>query len=219
MFKSGTIPQGMVYIEGYFDNVDNILNKELGFFMDRYEVTNKQYKEFVDKGGYRDQKYWKNEFIVEGKLLSWKEAIVKFIDKTGRFGPSTWEGGGYLEGQDNYPVSGVSWYEAAAYAEFAEKDLPSVDHWDSGADLYTDQISRWFGSKLIPVSNFNGKGSLPIDKLHDINCFGTFGMAGNLREWCWNKTQEGRIVRGGAWDDVSYVYSQWSHLPPFDRSS
>ena len=57
-----------------------------------YEVTNKQYKEFVDKGGYRNPEYWKNEFIKDGKILTWEEAMPEFTDKTGRPGPSTWEG-------------------------------------------------------------------------------------------------------------------------------
>ena len=43
-------------------------------------------------------------------------------------------------------------------------------------------------------------------------------MAGNVREWCWNETKIGRTIRGGAWDDASYMYSNLSQLPPFDRS-
>ena len=51
--------------------------------------------------------------------------MAEFVDSTGRPGPATWQGGDYPEGQDDYPVSGVSWYEAAAYAEFAHKSLPT----------------------------------------------------------------------------------------------
>ena len=110
-----------------------ILKEENGFFMDRCEVTNKQYKEFVDGGGYRNPTYWKNEFIKDGKLFPGQRQWLYLQTKVGRPGPSTWEAGDYPDGQDNYPVSGVSWYEAAAYAEFAGKDLPTMYHWNSGA--------------------------------------------------------------------------------------
>jgi len=42
--------------------------------------------------------------------------MALFRDATGRPGPSNWEAGSYPAGQDDYPVNGISWYEAAAYA-------------------------------------------------------------------------------------------------------
>ena len=50
----------------------------------------------------------------------------EFVDATGRPGPSTWEAGDYPEGEDDFPVAGVSWYEAAAYAEYVGKVLPTI---------------------------------------------------------------------------------------------
>jgi hypothetical protein len=44
-------------------------------------------------------------------------------------------------------------------------------------------------------------------------------MAGNVREWCWNETEEGRIIRGGAWNDASYMYRLLGQQSSFDRSS
>ena len=49
--------------------------------------------------------------------------MSEFQDATGRPGPLMWEGGEYPEGEDNIPVHGISWYEAAAYAEFSGKRL------------------------------------------------------------------------------------------------
>jgi eukaryotic-like serine/threonine-protein kinase len=219
LFKQGTIPPGMVYVEGYKEEVRGDFYKQKhGFFIDRYEVTNKQYKEFVDKGGYSNVDYWRNEFKKDGKNISRDEAMTFFIDNSGRPGPATWEGGDYLEGQDNYPVSGISWYEAAAYAEYAGKSLPTSDHWESGAGSYYYQSYR-FWSKIAPISNFNKKGPDPSGKNQGVTGFGAYDMAGNVREWCWNETPAGHIIRGGAWNDASYLYFQSSQLPSFDRSS
>ena len=91
------------------------------FFIDRYEVTNKQFKEFIDAGGYQKREYWKNKFARDGRALSFEEAMAELRDATGRPGPATWEAGRYPDGQENFPVAGVNWYEAAAYAEFAGK--------------------------------------------------------------------------------------------------
>ncbi len=89
--KTGNVPPGMVRVTGAqtrFGKLDD-------FFIDKYEVTNRQYKEFIDKGGYRNKKYWKNEFIKDGKTLTWEEAMKLFVDQTGRPGPSTWQAGDY----------------------------------------------------------------------------------------------------------------------------
>jgi dienelactone hydrolase len=213
----------MVYVEGLKEEVKKDFDKEKhGFFIDRYEVTNRQYKEFVDSGGYRDPKYWKNEFKKDGKIISWKEAMAYFSDNTGRPGPVTWEAGDFPEGKDDYPVSGISWYEAAAYAEYAHKSLPTEEHWYSATGYYYYFIQKGksliFLSKIIPISNFNHIGAEPVGKNQGIAWFGSFDMAGNVREWCWNETPVGHIIRGGAWSDESYAYYESSQLPAFDRS-
>jgi eukaryotic-like serine/threonine-protein kinase len=217
LFIQGTIPPDMVYVEGFGEEVISDFYKEKhGFFIDRYEVTNKKFKEFIDYGGYSKPVYWKNEFIKDGKKLTWDEAMAKFKDKTGRPGPAIWVAGDYPDGQDNYPVSGISWYEAAAYAEYAGKSLPTSDHWYSGAG--GDFFDQTFYSKLILNSNFKNIGPEPVGKYQGVTRFGAYDMAGNVREWCWNETKVGHIIRGGAWDDASYLFYELSQLPSFDRS-
>ena len=88
---------------------------EIGdFWIDRLEVTNREFKSFVDAGGYREPRYWKRRFERGGRMLPWSEAMHEFADRTGRPGPAGWELGTYPEGKDNEPVEGVSWYEADA---------------------------------------------------------------------------------------------------------
>ena len=91
------------------------------YYVDRYEVTNREYQKFVDGGGYEKREYWPETITKDGRDLSWSEAMAEFRDPTGRSGPSTWVGGHYPEGKGDFPVAGVSWYEASAYAAFAGK--------------------------------------------------------------------------------------------------
>jgi len=218
LLKQGEIPPGMVYVDGYWDELKNTWEKDLGFFLDKYEVTNRQYKEFVDHSGYRNRDYWKHEFIKEGRKISWEQAMAEFVDKTGRPGPSTWAAGDYLEGQDDYPVSGVSWYEAVAYAEYAGKVLPSADHWDSGVgyQFFTDWSP--LGSAIIPLSNFSDNGPVTAGRQNGISMFGAYDMAGNVREWCLNESPLGRIVAGAGYEGPTYLFLQWDQLSPLDRS-
>ena len=219
LFKHGTIPEGMVHIYGFSrDFSEGILAPKRDYFIDKYEVTNKQFKKFVDSGGYRNPAYWKNEFIRDGKTITWEEAMNCFTDKTGRPGPATWEASNYPEGQGDYPVNGISWYEAAAYAVFAGKDLPSWYHWYSAAGFRIEPFAESFGQYLIPLSNMKDNGPVAAGYYGGIGCFGSYDIAGNVREWCWNGTQDGRVVMGGAWNDVSYIFTSISQAPPFDRS-
>ncbi len=216
--RNGSIPKGMVRVPG----AQTKFGKLNDFFIDKYEVTNKEYKEFVDRGGYSKKKYWKNEFIKDGKELSFKEARKLFVDQTGRPGPATWQAGDYPEGHADYPVSGISWYEACAYAEFAGKVLPTATHW--GLAMGEDTpilIMPQFGGYAVfaAFSNFRGKGPLPVGSLQGFTTCGAFDMAGNVREWCWNKTQSGRLLRGGAWSDPTYLFDEPSQESPFNRSS
>jgi hypothetical protein len=131
----GTIPDEMVRVPGGeftlwiagFEYGEKVAVAD--FLMDRNEVTNRDYKRFVDSGGYNEKVFWKYPFTLDGRTLSFDEAMSIFRDKTGRLGPASWEAGDYPDGEDDYPVSGVSWHEAAAFAEFAGKSLPTIFHW------------------------------------------------------------------------------------------
>jgi serine/threonine protein kinase/dienelactone hydrolase len=215
--KKGSIPAGMVRVTGG----ETAAGKLADFFIDKYEVTNKQYRDFINQGGYRNQKYWKYKFVKAGKVLTWDQAMAEFVDQTGRPGPATWQAGVYPEGKGDYPVSGISWYEAAAYAEFAGKTLPTGAHWGlaRGEDTTLIEFPQLGGYAIFaPFSNFSARGPVPVGSLPGITPYGAYDMAGNVREWCWNDTPQGKLVRGGDCDDNTYQFSALSQAPSFDRS-
>jgi len=206
------IPLGMVRVPGGISTPFNIKPVELDdFFLDKYEVTNKKFKEFIENGGYRKQEYWKQEFIKDGHILSWEEALGEFRDATGRPGPSSWELGDYTEGEDDHPVTGISWYEAAAYAEFVGKTLPTLFHWILASGLNLP-------SYIIPLSNFSGIGPARVGSFQGMGPYGTYNMAGNVREWCWNELEGKRYVAGGTWEGPSYMFFIPDLKSAFDRS-
>jgi len=206
------IPAGMVRVAGGSFKYGSARSVDLGdYWLDKYEVTNKQFKVFVDRGGYRNKDYWKNPFVKDGRTISWEEAMGQFKDSTGRNGPFTWELGTYPEGHADYPVNGVSWYEAAAYAEFAGKSLPTIYHWYKAAEI-------GIFSDILKLSNFDGKGPERVGSRQGLTASGAYDMAGNVKEWCWNPAGDRRYVLGGAWSDPGYMFSQVDAQLPFDRS-
>jgi formylglycine-generating enzyme required for sulfatase activity len=206
-------PPGMVRVPGGTFQFRSAAPVELdSYWLDKYEVTNKQFKEFVDRGGYQDHLNWKQSFIKDGRSLSWEEAMTEFRDSTGRPAPSGWELGSYPEGQADFPVGGVSWYEAAAYCQSVGKSLPTVYHWYKAAGLGID-------SEILRFSNFSGKGPVRIGETQGLSPYGTYDMAGNVREWAWNETGAKRYILGGAWDEPSYMFAIQDAQPPISRSS
>ena len=184
------------------------------FLIDQHEVTNEEYKKFVDAGGYQKREFWKQPFVKDGKTISWEEAIASFLDATGRPGPATWEGGSYPKGMEQHPVAGVNWYEAAAYAEFAGKSLPTAYHWmqASQAADYTPVIT--------PGSNFRSEGTQPVGSASALSGFGTTDMAGNVKEWCLNEGRDGkRFILGGGFGEPPYMFNFSDEQSPWDCRS
>ena len=219
--EAGKIPAGMVrvspahysktlFIPGY-EGMPELELKD--YWIDQYEVTNRQFKAFVDQGGYQKHEYWKVDFQKDGKHLSWDEAMAVFRDGTGRPGPKDWSQGEYPKGQDDYPVTGISWYEAAAYAEFAAKSLPTIYHWNRAAGPSS-------AAYIVPASNFGTSGILPVGSKQGMSPWGNYDMAGNVKEWIWTEAESGkRYVLGGAWDEPNYMFVDPDAQSPFLRAS
>ncbi len=212
-------PPGMVRVpeqkkwEDYIDFVGWVGPFTLPTFdIDRFEVTNRQYQAFIDSGGYRTPKYWTVPFVRDGHAIPRAQAMALFRDRTGRPGPSTWEGGHYPDGQADYPVSGVSWYEAAAYAAYTGKSLPTFAQWYQAAP-------PWAGRYVVAMSNISRSALAAVGTFKGVGPYGTYDMAGNVQEWSVNADNAGnRFILGGDWASQSYVYSDPASLSPFDRS-
>lgn len=214
----GTSPPGMIRLPAQAPNMVTLvlahptrILKLDAFWLDKYEVTNRQFMKFVDQGGYEKREYWKHPFIKDGRVVTWDEAMAGFVDATGRPGPATWTSGTYPKDRGDFPVGGVSWHEAAAYAEFEGKSLPTVHHWRSAAGLGTH-------AGILQVSNYVGNGPARVGSHRGLSPHGNYDMAGNVREWCWNRAGEERYALGGAWSDPSYTFYCPETRPPMDRS-
>jgi tRNA A-37 threonylcarbamoyl transferase component Bud32/dienelactone hydrolase len=212
LLPNNASPAGMTFVQGGPEDSHPAHVALPDYWIDRYEVSNREYKAFVDAGGYRNPKFWKQPFTKQGHPVSFKEAIAEFKDSTGQPGPATWEFGSFPKGRDDYPVNGVSWYEAAAYAEYAGKSLPTVYHWWRAAG------SGSAYSYMARLSNFGRQGPAQIGSHSGQSPYGAFDMAGNVREWTWNSVEGRRFILGGGWNDDGDMCMNPENLAPFDRS-
>jgi eukaryotic-like serine/threonine-protein kinase len=182
------------------------------YYVDRYEVTNREYQIFVDSGGYEKKEYWTERFAQDGRELSWSEAMAQFRDTTDRPGPSSWVAGHYPQGEADFPVAGVSWFEASAYATFLGKRLPVLAQW------FQVEPSE-LAAKAVQASNISTSALAPVGKYRGLGPYGTYDTIGNAREWVANDAGENqRFILGGSWKSQTYMSTTPEALSPFDRS-
>ena len=72
---------------------------------------------------------------------------------------------------------------------------------------------------IVPASNYSGHGTVPVGSTRGISAYGTYDMAGNVREWCLNAGGNERFILGGGWNDEPYSFNDVYTQAPFDRSS
>ena len=137
------------------------------FYIDRYEVTNAQYKQFVDANP------------------SWQKDRIPGEYHDGDY-LKHWAGNNYPENKENHPVVYISWYAAMAYAEWAGKRLPTEAEWEKAARGGLVEKAYPWGNSIDPskanysveIEDTTSVGNYPA------NAYGLYDMAGNAWEWC-----------------------------------
>jgi dienelactone hydrolase len=208
----GAMPENKVRVPGWTEFINGTGVQFNEYLLDKYEVSNREYKAFMDAGAYQRPEFWLHPFNRNGQTLSFAQAMALFTDRSGLHGPSTWVAGDYPDGEDDYPVAGVSWYEAAAYARFKGEELPSHYHWRRALAMGT---LTWTS----PASNLDSDGPLPVGASGAMDWTGAYDLQGNVREWVFNENAGQRYILGGGWEDTQYIAASTDTTrSPFDRS-
>lgn len=192
---STAMPEDMVHIPaGEFqmgsnhkdENTQGDLAKTVhvdAFCMDKYPVTNAQYKRFIiavpvwNKPSRRlhQQRLIKRRFRTKPEYQSFDKYYLK-----------DWDGDNYPEGKGDHPVTHVSWYAAMAYARWIGKRLPTEAEWEKAArGGLTGKKYPW-GDKLDPEKTLIDKSvgeTISVGK-YPANNYGLYNMVGNVWEWC-----------------------------------
>jgi len=161
-------PAGMIYIPGGRFAMGSNASTDPGerpehqvevgpFFIDKYEVTNEEYRRFLDA----NPKY--HHF------------------------PATWEHGKFPEERAKFPVTGITLGEAIEYARWAKKRLPKEEEWEYAARGDDKRAYPWGAEFTSSTANTKEAGfgeAAPVDAYPgDVSPFGIIGMGGNVSEW------------------------------------
>ncbi|HEV3418536.1 MAG TPA: formylglycine-generating enzyme family protein [Pirellulales bacterium] len=185
-------------------------------FLDRTPVTNRQFQAFVSAGGYEQMAIW--------DPVIWP-AMLDFVDSTRRPGPRYWIDGRCSPGKEDHPVIGICWYEAAAYARWIGRRLPTDAEWVKAAswpvsispNTYVQRKYPWGNTMERQRANLWGSGpggTAPVNEFASgVSVGGAYQLIGNVWEWTadnflWivaaseNNTNQPllKTIRGGAFD-------------------
>jgi formylglycine-generating enzyme required for sulfatase activity len=187
------------------------------YLIDKYEVTNAQYKAFVDASNHRLPNHW------------------KVRDVNGQNQGTT-----YPPEKADHPVVYVDWYDANEYCHWAGKRLPTEEEWEKAARGTDGRDFPWgnaFDAKKANTPQYwlsmNKEGdTMPVGSFENGRSpYGVYDMAGNVYEWTanWYKPyprnaelnphygEKNKIVRGGSWYDC-LSYGCGLSAPSYNRS-
>ena len=170
------------------------------FYMDKYEVTNAEYKKFVDANP------------------QWQKGRIERRFHNGYY-LRLWNGNNYPVGKGDHPVFRVSWYAAMAYARWAGKRLPTEAEWEKAArGGLADKRYPWGDTIDATKANFwpHVKDTTPVGS-YPANGYGLYDMSGNVWEWCLDaydgdfyRNSPGRNPIAGA-NNIAEVLSEFTN--------
>ena len=195
LIPAGEFIVGSTEGEGYNDERPPVTVDLDAYYMDRCEVTNAQFKLFMEATGHSAPMYWDDE---------------KY-------------------NQPEQPVVGVTWHDAAAYAKWAGKRLPTEAEWEKSSRGTDGRMYPWGNEwdSLKCSSNIGADSRIcpaPVASFRDgASPYGVMDMTGNVWEWCadWygsnysrspRKNPKGpnfsgeRVLRGGSWCTTDHAY-------------
>jgi eukaryotic-like serine/threonine-protein kinase len=232
LLPEATVPAGMVFVPGgpysvASRDLQGLLANLEDFFLERSEVTNSEFARFIEAGGYLDPAGW-NELFTDPAIPDPEASFRTFADRTGLPGPRGWSGQIPPRGEADHPVTGITWYEAAAYCRFRDRRLPTLFEWEKAA---RDGEIAIFAAIQLPWgplastdggrdrANFSSEGTTPVGAHpFGISPWGAYDMAGNVKEWLANATETGRAVTGGSWEDPVYLFPEVGSITPLSTS-
>jgi iron(II)-dependent oxidoreductase len=158
------------------------------FKLDKFLTTNEEYAQFIAEGGYERREWWSDEGWKWREKENWNAPLYWTQQNTGwsvqrMFDESALDA--------RHPVTGVSWYEAEAYARFQGKRLPTEAEWEKAASWdAASEIKRRFAwgdeQPSASLCNFDYRfwGTTPVGSLPEgASASGCLDMTGNVWEW------------------------------------
>ncbi len=153
------------------------------FYIDKYPVTNAQYKRFVNENkqwAKKPPKWWSRQNRIKKIMLSIfkKYHGVNYLRH--------WNGNEFPRSKADHPVTHVSWYAAMAYSQWAGKRLPTEAEWEKAARGGKNGQKYPWGNQLNSDMAYCGKevGKTTSIGKYPPNNYGLYDMVGNVWEWC-----------------------------------